>query len=731
MDMSMKNLNDADLDPFLAWFLQQKHVSRLPRMVFSQVNFSNYLLTELAPGLTENGVRKLLDMFRSEGCLVRKLDMHGNRIRSGRVIEELISRQARQGQPLELLGLSHNNLGIDSINGIVKAIIEAKSPDGKACYPINGSKPLWLRVEHNPYWSKQSEQLEVNLRESLSQMGISLRQAICVVTDAENSLCCPEACYKLKTPPPIHATFLFKHWGAQLLEGNGLAITKAHPAAGHVSLDSRNLKKMMREIQEQQALRCVPAEEETLQNLSLRSPSLLSTTSTDKLSSRPLKVVPQEFSADLRDLAQFPSLTTLGEGQTQASMLPGADAPERLETLALLCTLNEYLVKWLGQGSSHRNAHEGRHGCDLEAVSENKSVLTRKKLSRKARRSAAAAKSGDDCFSAPTVMVDQSRCLPLSARLLSDRLSPLPSLELGSRLWGKGVSLPVTITSQTHRDAVDTDFVRITYMLHDLAYDVTLTSSHPVKVKAAPGHHRHGWLQKQAGEIQLGDLLSTARGVMAAVVDVEAYTATQEVVEIALSEKSATCFVSTVTAETNLDAFVEVFGKPASDTSFVEILCFKWRPQNFLDLLMNCPELEGCRSDLAAIYVSFDLKAANLGPGKMFVSPELAPGALSALFLRAESGQPLTASDVVVDAKFKPIVCGLMEKHGRRRQRVGITVLPISVKPFRSCFFDGLSTDEQPQESSYAHTTPSAYARHACRSPRSKISRFQHLVGEV
>jgi len=282
--------------------------------------------------------------------------------------------------------------------------------------------------------------------------------------------------------------------------------------------------------------------------------------------------------------------------------------------------------------------------------------------------------------------------------------------------------LPVTLTSTAHRSAVDVDLAQVTYWVGESPYDVTLTSSHLMKVKRAGDPCGH-WLPVQAGAVQAGDFLMTAKQRIANVVDVEVYSEAQEVVEIALSERSATCFVSTWAGETmsSLDAFVEVFGSPACDVPFVEILNFKWRPKNFFAMLSDYPELEACRNDLIAASMSFDLKKWNLGPGMGFFSPELAPAIRSALISRIENGHPLTHSDIVVDAKFKPTVCRFMENHGRR-QRVGITILPLisSPQPLKFGFYDNLSAAERGPRSSCTRSTPNAYARRASRDPRAK-----------
>jgi len=277
------------------------------------------------------------------------------------------------------------------------------------------------------------------------------------------------------------------------------------------------------------------------------------------------------------------------------------------------------------------------------------------------------------------------------------------------------------------------DFVTITFIQNRKApvgpadadstplgpYQLKVTGNHFLKVERRLGLARH-WVPACAAEVCIGDMLRTARGNRATVIDVECYTEEAEVVEVALSERKSTVFICTsANKDDGLDAFVEAYAgdfAPSDSQSHVEILSYKWRPKKFMEILSESAMLKSCRTGLRTINLSMDLTEAGLGPGKLVVSPKIATRVLAALRCRR---QALRASDIVVSAEFKVAVMQLMEAHARK-QDVGIEALELPHKlKVKNTFWDNVD-----EESVSLHTwsTPNANAWNPSRNPHAKAS---------
>lgn len=94
----------------------------------------------------------------------------------------------------------------------------------------------------------------------------------------------------------------------------------------------------------------------------------------------------------------------------------------------------------------------------------------------------------------------------------------------------------------------------------------------------------------------------------------------------------------------------------------VKILSFN-RFDNFRSALLENQELEACRDALKRAGFNADLDVYELGPGKMFVTSELAEPTLGALSM---IGRRLKCSDIVVSNEFEPIVRFAVQSHSRR-----------------------------------------------------------------
>lgn len=564
-------------------------------------------------------------------------------------------------------------------------------------------------------------------------MGKKLDRTVCVVNGQTN--CCPEVCTALKEPPQIHATFLFKHLVGQCDE-DGITITKAGAVAGLVEVGARSLYAILREFQEQQVLQCTRASGQTIDNLGLKGANLLSAHNAH--GSGTLEVIPDNRSIDLKDLSEFPALSSSSRspqhgGECGQNPQNKSKCGHLAETIAMLMCLSDHLALWQSRSSHKRDDTSASASAAPSAASENgthaESRVNTQHLGRSgrslgkrsARRAAAASRVSAEQQSAPAVMADPSHCLPLSAFVLTSKAKPLHCLDMNpeSELWGAGTTSLVTVSSCARQQLTDCDFMTIGFCLSPgtvAACQITVTTSHVLNIMRQTAGR---WEPTFACDVHVGDMLRTAKGKKATIIDVMPYTDTAEVVEVTLREVRNTCFVRTSESGTyGLDAFVEVYGNlaPIGSQSSVEILRIKWRPNNFKELLLESPELEGCRNAQWGINISCDLVASGLGPGKLLVGPQFAPRALAALHLRGEATK---ASDIVVSAQFKPIVLQLLEKHARKQQVPTIAVLELP--PKLKVVNTSLDFDDE-QTSLHTQSTPNAYTWNPSRNPHAKVS---------
>ena len=111
---------------------------------------------------------------------------------------------------LAQLHLSHNHLNAKSLHDLVVAAVGAKDDDGRHCYPLGDSVPLWLRLEFNRQSPQTSERLSMDIAASLSRLGRPLWRSVCVVSGQTE--CCPGQCrQKPNTPPALHLTYMDFH----------------------------------------------------------------------------------------------------------------------------------------------------------------------------------------------------------------------------------------------------------------------------------------------------------------------------------------------------------------------------------------------------------------------------------------------------------------------------------------------------------------------------------------
>lgn len=115
--------------------------------------------------LGDAGVRALVDALLEHQVHVHRLWLHNNWIgeEGASAVAELIEKGAG---PLDEVHLSHNQLSKFEVRKLLVATAHRRD------YPLNGTRPLWLRVEHNP----ACENLSVDLMREADQRLASIRK---------------------------------------------------------------------------------------------------------------------------------------------------------------------------------------------------------------------------------------------------------------------------------------------------------------------------------------------------------------------------------------------------------------------------------------------------------------------------------------------------------------------------------------------------------------------------
>jgi hypothetical protein len=274
------------------------------------------------------------------------------------------------------------------------------------------------------------------------------------------------------------------------------------------------------------------------------------------------------------------------------------------------------------------------------------------------------------CCSAPSVIMSASRCLLEGTRVLmySGSVKDVLQLQPGDMLWGGCAKIPSRVLGAHHLPQRDQDIVsvRCSGSLRSTPFQLTLsvTSSH---LFVARQPLRGAFTQFIAKDLRIGDYLRTLATEMT-VDDVECSTEPQSVIEIQLDDSRGTMFVAD-NSFASQSLFVEVFGKESASDS-VQILKFR-RFDRFREALLESDALEECRADLRKQGISADLTAHALGPGKLFVAPELAlPAIISLHKLVEQRGKDMMQSEVVVSGDFVELVKREIQRRGQRANYV-------------------------------------------------------------
>jgi hypothetical protein len=182
-----------DVSDWCVWFGKQLALLQKrggAQVIMEKANFSRNQIGN-------HGVSTLVtDVFAN--FLPRKLLLFGNNISDVSPLVKLLAMGT-----LRELHLSNNKISADAACRLVVVATSAKDQSGKYFYPIQGLKPLWLRLENNPI----CENFQIKLAENLCRSGRAIWKAVCFVDGTTR--CNPSQCHCGKEHVPgIHLTYV-------------------------------------------------------------------------------------------------------------------------------------------------------------------------------------------------------------------------------------------------------------------------------------------------------------------------------------------------------------------------------------------------------------------------------------------------------------------------------------------------------------------------------------------
>jgi hypothetical protein len=186
-------MNCVDVSNWCVWFIKQLTLLRNhggAQIIMERANFS-------CNQIGDHGVSTLVsDVFAN--FPPRRLLLFGNKITDPIPLEHLLASGA-----LYEIHLSHNEISAASACRLVVTAANAKSTGGKYLYPIQGWKPLWMRLENNNF----GEEFQVKLAENLCRARRPMWKAVCFVDGSTG--CNTSTCHcRKKHVPALHLTYV-------------------------------------------------------------------------------------------------------------------------------------------------------------------------------------------------------------------------------------------------------------------------------------------------------------------------------------------------------------------------------------------------------------------------------------------------------------------------------------------------------------------------------------------
>ena len=157
-------------------------------------HFAIYKVDLSSTGLGNLAAEQLVSTIVKVNPNVRVLKLYANEMSDPAPFTELLARGH-----LDELHLSNNKLSAAAAAAIIAAASSATDDSNEPLYPRGAVRPLWLRLENNPFRPS-------DLRAALSAHKLDVKKKICTLD--RGSWCSPHACRCLARPPAMHLAYL-------------------------------------------------------------------------------------------------------------------------------------------------------------------------------------------------------------------------------------------------------------------------------------------------------------------------------------------------------------------------------------------------------------------------------------------------------------------------------------------------------------------------------------------
>lgn len=625
--MTWRDMDDGEMERWCSWFsdlCKNRFFGQHP--AFNTIDFSfNWL--------TDNGVQTMVNTFVKSGVEVKYLCIMDNVIEDGQSIARFLNNQAELGFPIKALHLSHNRMGANAAFDIIMSASRART-NGKPAYPC-GSQPLWLRIEHNTYWRRESPYLEKKLS---AELRVDRKKLDNIVCTAHLHGCSRETCQHHPVSA-LHALYLFRHRNT-LRQVDENSSQDAERAIGVEVAGEKQLRELRRRLhgRQQELLGRLP----TSSQLSL-------------LDEHSLKKTRSGYGTAPSGATRDSGLTVTSESKGRA--MPSSKGRDKASLVFQEKPVETYicLLKLLEQYKAMLSQRRQKSTFGNSWVSENQRASS----------------------STPTKTSSTCHCLLPSSFALTWQLKAIlcKNLTRHEELWPGKPSFPsafgpAVIQKCSKRPVCAERKVAVISFQDYRGADaqLKLTSDHSVAARK-PGNRT--FKPTRASELNVGDWIRTFfRQVN--VLSVREETLKTEVVEVELGDLGSTVFVGDANSPDGLMASaVEIFGEFAmsGDRKTIKIFTYR-RFDRFEDIFLRCEELDGCRNAMQEVSVSVQLSEQSLGSGWMCVGKDIATRAIINLRHKKVT---LKATQVVVSEEYEALVQSLIQAHSRR---VKLTSVP-------------------------------------------------------
>ena len=191
VDLSQRKALASKTVEFCEWLVRacsEFRRSSIPHFAIYTVDLSH-------TGIGNLDAEKLISSIVKINPQVRVLKLFANNLSDPAPFTNLLGRGH-----LDELHLSNNNFGAPAAASIIAAASSATNDVDEPLYPRGAVRPLWLRLENNPF--RPSE-----LRAAMSlHKGLDVKKRICTLD--RDSWCSPHACRCLRRAPAMHLAYV-------------------------------------------------------------------------------------------------------------------------------------------------------------------------------------------------------------------------------------------------------------------------------------------------------------------------------------------------------------------------------------------------------------------------------------------------------------------------------------------------------------------------------------------